>query len=66
MMTKTDLLSQTLRQAKSSPSATVSFWVPSTVLDSNQDYAVELRQRSASGGLEGLSSYTFRAIAERN
>jgi hypothetical protein len=66
LMTKTDLLSQTLRQAKSSPSTTVSFWVPSTVLDSNQDYAVELRQRSASGGLEGLSSYTFRAIAETN
>jgi hypothetical protein len=62
---KSDLLSQSLRRSKSS-GTTVSFWVPSTVLDCNQDYAVDLRQRTSSGGVEEVSSYTFRTIAEPN
>jgi hypothetical protein len=64
---KSDVLTQSLRQVKSSASgSTVSFWVPSTVLDRNQDYAVELRQRSSSGGTEEVNSYIFRTIAEPN
>lgn len=64
---KADVLSQTLRQIKSSASGTtVYFWVPSTLLDRNQDYAVELRQRSSSGGTEEVNSYIFRTIAEPN
>jgi hypothetical protein len=64
---KEDLLSQSLRQAKSSHGKTVSFWVPSTLLDRNQDYAVEIRLRSSDGGGgEELNSYTFRTVSERN
>jgi hypothetical protein len=62
---RTDLLSQSLRKAKSAASGAVAtFWVPSTVLESNQDYAVDLRSLNSSGGLDEVSSYTFRAVAE--
>jgi hypothetical protein len=64
-LTKTDILSQSLRTAKSAASgALATFWVPSTVLESNQDYAVDLRSRKSSGVLEEVNSYTFRAVAE--
>ncbi|HEY6307493.1 MAG TPA: hypothetical protein VI488_13660 [Candidatus Angelobacter sp.] len=64
-LAKADILSQSLRKAKSAASGAVAtFWVPSTVLESNQDYAVDLRSRNSSGGLEEVNSYTFRAVAE--
>jgi hypothetical protein len=62
---KTDILSQNLRKAKAVASGAVAtFWVPSTVLESNQDYAVDLCSRNSVGGLEEVSSYTFRAVPE--
>jgi hypothetical protein len=62
---KTDIMSQSLRKAKSAASGAVAmFWVPSTILESNQDYAVDLRSRNSAGGLDEVSSYTFRAVAE--
>jgi hypothetical protein len=62
---KTDILSQSLRKAKAVASGAVAtFWVPSTVLESNQDYAVDLRSRNSVGGLDEVSSFTFRTVAE--
>jgi hypothetical protein len=62
---RTDLLSQRLHKARSASSGAVAtFWVPSTVLESNQDYAVDLRSLNSTGGLDEVSSYTFRAVAE--
>jgi hypothetical protein len=63
----TDLLSQRLLETKSASSTgTVAFWVPSTLLDGNHDYAVDLRLRNSSGGQEEVSSYPFHTVAEPN
>jgi hypothetical protein len=43
--------------------AVVIFWVPSSFLQPNTDYIVDLRYQTGKGRMEGIGSYTFRAVA---
>lgn len=43
--------------------AVVTFWMPSNLLQSNTDYVVDLRYQTSKGNMEGIGSYTFRAVA---
>ena len=60
-----EILRESLLHAKATPSgAVVRFWVPTAVLETNQDYAVDLRSWNARGALEEVETYTFRTIAK--
>ena len=60
-----EVLRENLLRAKATASGgIVRFWVPTAVLESDQDYAVDLRSWSASGRLEEENTYTFRAVAK--
>ena len=60
------LIENGLRTHRTAASATVvTFWMPSTFLQPNTDYVVDLRHQSASGAFEEVSSYTFRAVEEQ-
>ncbi len=64
-LSKTDLLSESLPRVESTSSDSIAtFWVPSALLQNDQDYSVDLRSRNASGGWEEVGSYTFRTVAE--
>ena len=43
--------------------AVVTFWMPSNLLQPDTDYVVNLRYQTGKGNLEGIGSYTFRAVA---
>jgi hypothetical protein len=43
--------------------AVVTFWMPSNFLQPDTDYVVDLRYHTEKGNLEGIGSYSFRAVA---
>lgn len=43
--------------------AVITFWMPSNFLQPNTDYVVDLRYQPSKGTMEGIGSYSFRAVA---